>query len=507
VLTAFSKCNGVVGTYSMAGNLAPANYDTKLGSITGLTFAPRSNGQTVDATVRVQVSTSPLTTYQVWIFYNSAVFGPPTIAKGSGWPTGAFAFTVGNPVSGNIVKAILSFSSGSSATSSLVLMATVTFPVITSSPVLQLITANVVALSVSSGIIFQSATGTPIVAGTGYVSLNGGTVAQFRRRFLLETDDHDVLSRRLLQTGLPLVTGDCNGDGLFNANDATFAQTLVTNGVGSWPTSSVSQMRNCAPTYSYMFNAVRYSYTGSQIQITIADVQYLLSASTNRLFFLNISSPYDLVTNIPSANNQPWTATATYYYFPSSTSVAAYTAAPCATTSGYFEMNVALLPYTATVGTLYGSTSQGVGFRGSCSGGTFIVSITTNWQATLNMSVGFINSATSDAYAFFGMDVGSFVNGNTNFVNNLGSTIVSGPIYTSMSTMSPITASPTTAGPTTAGPTSSPVTVQPSAAGVTNAPTNFPTTASPVTGASSSPSFAPITFAPVTLVPTVVGYL
>jgi len=86
VLTAFSKCNGVVGTYSMAGNLAPANYDTKLGSITGLTFAPQSNGLTVDATVRVQVSTSPLTTYQVWIFYNSAVFGPPTIAKAVAGP-------------------------------------------------------------------------------------------------------------------------------------------------------------------------------------------------------------------------------------------------------------------------------------------------------------------------------------------------------------------------------------------------------------------------------------
>ena len=175
----------------------------------------------MDASVRVQVSSSPLTTYQLWLFYNSAVFGTPTIVKGSGWPTGAFAFTTGNPVSGNIVKAILSFSSGSSATNALVLMATVTFPVITSSPVLEFVTANVVALSVASGTIFQSATGTPIVAGTSYVSLNGGTVAQFRRRALLSADEDEVLSRRLLQAGgLPLVTGDCNGDGLFNANDA-----------------------------------------------------------------------------------------------------------------------------------------------------------------------------------------------------------------------------------------------------------------------------------------------
>lgn len=108
----------------------------------------------------------------MWLFYNSASFGTPTISKGAGWPVGAFDYTTGNAVSGSVVKAIVSFSSGSSATNTLVAMATVTFPVITSSPVLQLITANVVALSVSSGTIFQSATGTPIVAGTGYVSLN-----------------------------------------------------------------------------------------------------------------------------------------------------------------------------------------------------------------------------------------------------------------------------------------------------------------------------------------------
>ncbi len=98
-------------------------------------------------------------------------------------------------------------------------MATITFPVITSSPVLELLTANVVALSVSSGIIFQSATGRQIVAGTGYVSINGGSTPSFRRRTLLSSFD----SRRLLVQGdLPFVTGDCNGDGLFNANDAVF---------------------------------------------------------------------------------------------------------------------------------------------------------------------------------------------------------------------------------------------------------------------------------------------
>jgi hypothetical protein len=240
-----------------------------------------------------------------------------------------------------------------------------------------------------------------------------------------------------LQSSLPLVTGDCNGDGLFNANDATAAQTFVTNGVGSWPTGSILQMRNCAPTYSYMFNALRTSYSTSVIQITIADVAYLLSASTNKLFFLNISTPYDLVTAIPTANAVPWIASATYYYYPSSTSTASYSAAPCASVSGYFEMNLASLPYSIAVGSLYGNSSKGVVFSGSCFAGRFSVNIITNWQSTLNMSVGFINGATSDAYAFFGMDVGAFVNGNTNFVNVKGSTIVSGPIYTlNMSSLS-----------------------------------------------------------------------
>jgi hypothetical protein len=116
-LTAFSKCaDGLSSNFFIAGNLAPVNYDTKLGSTSGLTFPSKTNGQTVDASLRVQVSTSPLTTYQVWLFYNQLVFGAPTITKGAGWPTGAFSFSVGNAVSGNIVKAILSFSSGNTAT-------------------------------------------------------------------------------------------------------------------------------------------------------------------------------------------------------------------------------------------------------------------------------------------------------------------------------------------------------------------------------------------------------
>jgi hypothetical protein len=335
---------------------------------------------------------------------------------------------------------------------------------------------------VSTGIIFQSALGLPIVAGTAYVSLNGGTVARFRRRFLLPLEDeYNMLSRRRLQAaGAPLVTGDCNGDGLFNANDATYAQTLVTNGAPSWPTNSLSQMRSCAPTYSYMFNALQASYTGLQIQITIADVQYLLSASTNRLFFLNISSPYDLVSTVPTFDNQPWEAIASYYYFPASTAVTAYTAAPCATISGYFEMNVASVAYTLLQGTLYGNSSVGVVFEGVCASDVFTVSIATSWQETFNLSLGFINNATGDAYAFFGMDVGSFINPNTNFVNVQGSTIVSGPIYTFSGTHAPSSAAPVTLSPTTLSPTASPSSASPSTAS--------PSTASPST---ASPSTAP----------------
>ncbi len=107
-LTAFSMCgDGNSGTFSIAGNLAPVNYDTKLGYLTGITFPPASFGQIVDASINLMVSLSPLTTYQIWLFYNSAVFGTPTISKGSGWPTGAFDFTTGNTVDGTIVKAVI----------------------------------------------------------------------------------------------------------------------------------------------------------------------------------------------------------------------------------------------------------------------------------------------------------------------------------------------------------------------------------------------------------------
>jgi hypothetical protein len=401
-----------------------------------------------------------------------------------------------------------------------VLMASVTFPVITASSVLELITASVLALAVVPNInIINSATGIPIVAGTAYVQLNGGTTAQWRRRHLLS--DSDIPSRRLLQTGLPLVTGDCNGDGLFNANDATVAQTYVTQGVGSWPTGSILQMRNCAPTYSYMFNNIKTFYTAAEISITIADVAYLLSASTNKLFFLNISTPYDLVATLPTATARPWGATATYYYYPSSTSTASYFAVPCASVSGYFEMNVASLPYSIAVGSLYGNTSKGVVFSGSCSSGTYSVTIITDWQNTLNMSVGFINGATNDPYAFFGMDVGAFINVNTNFENIKGSTIVSGPVYTfNMSnlltgntfspsntpTVSPST-SPDTATPSTAPSTSVPtdtLTAKPSTSPVKNAPSNAPSTEVPtVSGATFSPTVPSST--PSTLAPTVSG--
>ena len=448
-LTAFSQCDdGNVGSFSMAGNLAPANYDTKLGYSSGLTFPPVSAGGSVDASVRVQVSSSPLTTYQIWIFYNSDIFGAPSIIKGSGWSTGSFSYSTGNAVSGNIVKAILSFAAGSSATNTLVLMATVTFPVISGTPLLELITANVLTLSVvSPGTILQSATGTEIVAGHGYVSVNGGNIPQFRRLLssasALSFDDASA-DRKLLQAVLPFVTGDCNGDGFFNANDATYAQTCVTNGMGSWPTNSIAQMRNCAPTHSYMFNQIQSLYTAAQIQITLSDVVYLLAASTNRLFFLNISSPFDLVTSLPAASNQSWGVTATFFYFPSSTAVDAFSAVPCATVSGYFEMNLVSLPFSTVVGSLYGSSSIGVAFRGICTSGTFSVNVITNYQSTLNMSVGFINSATSDNYAFFGMDVGAFINANTNFLNLRGSTIVSGPIFSLTSTASSSPAVPST---------------------------------------------------------------
>jgi hypothetical protein len=420
------------------------------------------------------------------------VFGPPVITRGSGWCCGGFDFTVGNPVSGSIMKAVISFSSGVSNTNILVLMATASLPVLSTMPDLELITANVVVLSLQSGGGFQSPTGTQIVAGTAYCSLNGGTVPAFRRlRALLSVESS--ANRALLQSvSLPFVTGDCNGDGYFNANDATFAQNCVTYGPSwsSWPNNLV-RLRNCAPTFSYMFNAIRSSYALSDIQITLTDVSYLLHASTNRVFFLNISSPYDIVKNLPNpAMPRPWSASATFYYYPSSTSVDAYSAAPCASVSGYFEMNLVAISYSLAVGTFYANSSEGLAFQASCSSGCFSVSvIISDWPNTLNLSVGFINTATGDPYAFFGMDVGAFVNGNTNFINVKGSTIVSGPFYSlNYSNTKPPSLAPTL---TPTLPTSVP-SIQPSPQ-PSRTPSSLPSSI-PSGQPSLSPSFVPSSY-------------
>ncbi len=58
-------------------------------------------------------------------------------------------------------------------------------------------------------------------------------------------------------------------------------------------------------------------------------------------------------------------------------------------------------PCSISVGSFYGSSSAGVVFAAQCSGGIFSVNVVTNYQATLNMSVGFINSASNHAYRLF----------------------------------------------------------------------------------------------------------
>ena len=158
-------------------------------------------------------------------------------------------------------------------------------------------------------------------------------------------------------------------------------------------------------------------------------------------------------------------------------------------------MNTVGMPNVVSVGLLYASTAVGVGFQGACSAGNFRATVVTNYQNTLNMSVGFINNITGDAYAFFGMDIGAFINGNTNFINVKGSTIVSGPIYTfnvSRAASASPTKSPTTVAPLSSQPTFAPTTRSPSS--------SVPTSSAPLTVAPSSST--PITMAPTTEAPS-----
>jgi hypothetical protein len=191
-------------SFLLAGNLAPAVNDTKLGSLTGLTFPPASAGGSISIPVYVNSGAAPLVAWQMSFSYDTTLFGTPSIAVGVGWLNYLFA--------SNIPRAGLGVMAGVAAVSSAIgvsRVATITLPVITSSAVVAPLTANVEVLTTMDGQIITSAT--PVVSGSAYVVLNGGTTLLPQGRRLLSAPDN---SRRL-----QILTGEAKVDGKRNATD------------------------------------------------------------------------------------------------------------------------------------------------------------------------------------------------------------------------------------------------------------------------------------------------
>ena len=157
-ITAASACpapSPPTASAQLAANLYPSQFDTKLGSFSGLAFPPVPAGGAFSFPVTVAAGGATFTAYQLNVrrslrthapslasfapvllrshshqnfkirishlippstqfFYDPTVFGVPVVTQGPGWATGSFVASVGNPVPGSpLLQAIVSAISGS----------------------------------------------------------------------------------------------------------------------------------------------------------------------------------------------------------------------------------------------------------------------------------------------------------------------------------------------------------------------------------------------------------
>ena len=443
------------------GNLAPALFDAKLGAASGLTFPPAAAGGSVSVPVLVSVGTAQsLVAFQLNFFYDPVVFGPPAIDQAPTW-AGGFAASSSNAVPGSGVKqAIISVYGGLSVSADgLAHVATLTLPVLTAAPLLVDIGGYIQALQTSFGTVVSSGgAGAPVVAGNASIALNGyAQPAASRRRLLYAPPAGDSAAgalggrRQVLGAALPvakasallaaapppLLTGDANGDGVFNAIDAQFVQAIVGSGPASWPTDA-GQRLNCVPTLSY-FKALpmKQSYSPATDYVpNYSDAYYLAQASVKRWLFLNLTSPVALVTSSPPENstNGTWSVSASLVgYTGGATSVSSAGAADCGATSGFFELS--LLPPTpssplnVTVGSFSSASALGTTILAACASGVFTASVSAPWQPTFAASFGFVTNpgtAAAASYPFFGLDSPPFVSPLSSFATSSAS---GGPLY------------------------------------------------------------------------------
>lgn len=404
VLTASTVCpsdaTGVrTSSFNMVANLYPQAGDVKLGALSGLTYPPTAAGGSISLPVTVNGGAGTLLAWQVKFYYDTALYGTPTVAVGAGWSAYSFQYNV--PTPGYVVMA---GSTTSSTVTGAMTVATITLPVTSSTPVIAGLTGFVSVITTSAAQVVTS--DTQVVSGTAYCVLNGGTT--FGGRRLL---DKTALPMPLREAALPAlsqssvvaqtslinnvsITGDANADGKLDANDVLFVQRVVANML-ALPTN-LTQLKNCVPTLSYMRNEF---YANSAIQPQIADAQYLLYAVVEKYLFLQLNTPFQLVPQLPFANQTAWQLTATFLDFQGQL-------ANCAADDVWFQTN-APAPFSVTTGTLVpGSSAGNVSVLASCLNGTYSAVIVTNTQPIYNASVGFATPFAS--YPFFGMDFGVF---------------------------------------------------------------------------------------------------
>ena len=382
VLSATSVCAGnataqVTGTTALAGNLQASANDVKLGATTGVTFPAAAQGGSITIPVRINAGSSTLLAWQLRFVYDSALFGTPTFAVGSGWS--AYSLSTNVPSAG---IAMLAGSTAVSTATGTVLVATITLPVASSTATVAPLTAYIEALTTAAAKVIT--TDTQVVAGTAEVVLNGGGAAAVGRKLLSVSPAPRSAPRRRLQA----VTGDATGDGKLDANDALAVQRVIAR-LDATP-SDVATLKNMAPTMSYLRTA---SYGAADIVPTVADAQYLLNAAVQKYLFLQLSTPAALVTSLPSATSTAWAVTASFVDY-------AGQPASCGSNTVYFQLNAAD-GYTVSVGAASESTPQGPLLAAACSAGVFTARIEAAPQANYRVAVAF--QTPGARFPFFGM--------------------------------------------------------------------------------------------------------
>ena len=415
--------DGSSSTVPVDGNLAPALYDGKIGSSTFLTFPPASNGATVSLPITLNMGNSGahVANYGVNFYFDATRFTNPVFTK-SGVNTMICSFNAHGSGGSSILGCNVNTYSDAFATpafTGLVSVGTITVQVTTASPAvvpltlwLQSLQYTVDGVNSLFAYNYVSQPGLESVAGDAYISLNGGTsITQTYptgRRSLLTTD----AGRRHLLSQLNstyAVTCDANMDGILGPADATYISNAVagypdTSGAPGavtscavhpcLPSTNITRARNMAPTYGYMLDVppagvgMKASYAAAEMTYSQNDALFALYAYTQSINILQLLSPYDLVTTLPTGSNSPWTVSATFLDHAGSP-------AACDSATVMFEANLQSSTVYSTVGaSLVNTTTDGATYTStSCSSGTWTSSFYINNQAWYNLTVGDFTAA------------------------------------------------------------------------------------------------------------------